>query len=174
MSEANFETWPEQGQNKRVSEFQRFLRVMFSRWVVIFGTFIIVSVVFVAIFAPRLAPYNPNKVNLREAIELPSAKHLLGTDEMGRDVLSRIIYGSRIAVSVGIVVVTIAGIIGMSLWLIAGYFRGWIETIIMRFMDALMSLPPLVLMLAIAVMLGGGITKVYVALGIVLCRPIAG
>ncbi|KPK75336.1 MAG: ABC transporter permease [Phycisphaerae bacterium SM23_30] len=178
MSEADLETWPEQGQNKRVSEFQRFLRVMFGRWLVIFGTFVIVLTVFVALFAPQLAPYNPNKVNLREMIEPPSAKHLLGTDEMGRDLLSRVIYGSRIAVSVGIVVVCIAGVIGMSLGLIAGYFGGWIGTMIMRFMDALMSLPPLVLMLAIAVMLGGGIAKVYVALGIAFmptyCRLMCG
>jgi ABC-type dipeptide/oligopeptide/nickel transport system permease subunit len=164
MSETSFETLPEQGHNKRISEFERFLRVMFSRWVVIFGTIVIISAVLVAIFAPQLAPYDPNKISLREMIQPPSAKHILGTDEMGRDVLSRVIYGSRIAVTVGLVVVTIAGIIGMFLGLIAGYFEGWIGTIIMRLMDALMSLPPLVLMLAIAVMLGGGVLNVYVAI----------
>jgi peptide/nickel transport system permease protein len=164
MSETSFETLPEQGHNKRISEFERFLRVMFSRWVVIFGTIVIISAVLVAIFAPQLAPYDPNKISLREMIQPPSAKHILGTDEMGRDVLSRVIYGSRIAVTVGLVVVTIAGIIGMFLGLIAGYFEGWIGTIIMRLMDALMSLPPLVLMLAIAVMLGGGVLNVYIAI----------
>jgi peptide/nickel transport system permease protein len=178
ISEANFETMPKQGHNKRISEFKRFLRVMFSRWVVIFGTVVIIFTVLVAIFAPLLAPYDPNKISLREMIQSPSAKHILGTDEMGRDVLSRIIYGSRIAVTVGFVVVTIAGIIGMFLGLIAGYFEGWIGAIIMRFMDALMSLPPLVLMLAIAAMLGGGLLKVYVALGIgfmpTYCRLMCG
>jgi peptide/nickel transport system permease protein len=178
MSEANFETLKEQGHIKRISEFQRFLKVMFSRWVVTFGTIVIISAIFAAIFAPQLAPYDPNKISLREMIQPPSAKHILGTDELGRDVLSRIIYGSRIAVTVGMVVVSIAGIIGMFLGLIAGYFEGWIGTLIMRFMDALMSLPPLVLMLAIAVMLGGGILKVYIALGIgfmpTYCRLMCG
>jgi peptide/nickel transport system permease protein len=178
MSEANFGTLKEQGHIKRISEFQRFLKVMFSRWVVTFGTIVIISAIFAAIFAPELAPYDPNKISLREMIQPPSAKHILGTDELGRDVLSRIIYGSRIAVTVGMVVVSIAGIIGMFLGLIAGYFEGWIGTLIMRFMDALMSLPPLVLMLAIAVMLGGGILKVYIALGIgfmpTYCRLMCG
>ncbi len=178
MSEANFGTLTEQGHIRRISEFQRFLKVMFSRWVVTFGTIVIISAIFAAIFAPQLAPYDPNKISLREMIQPPSAKHILGTDELGRDVLSRIIYGSRIAVTVGMVVVSIAGIIGMFLGLIAGYFEGWIGTLIMRFMDALMSLPPLVLMLAIAVMLGGGILKVYIALGIgfmpTYCRLMCG
>ena len=178
MSEANFGTLKEQGHIKRISEFQRFLKVMFSRWVVTFGTIVIISAILAAIFAPQLAPYDPNEISLREMIQPPSAKHILGTDELGRDVLSRIIYGSRIAVTVGMVVVSIAGIIGMFLGLIAGYFEGWIGTLIMRFMDALMSLPPLVLMLAIAVMLGGGILKVYIALGIgfmpTYCRLMCG
>jgi peptide/nickel transport system permease protein len=102
----------------------------------------------------------------------------MGTDEMGRDVFSRIIYGSRIAVMVGFVVVTLAGAVGMLLGLLAGYFGGWTETIIMRFMDALMSLPPLILMLAIAVMLGAGVTKVFIALAVgfmpTYCRLMCG
>jgi peptide/nickel transport system permease protein len=162
----------------RISETRRFFRVMFGRWLVIFGTVIILLLILTAIFAPWLAPYNPYKVNLSESMQQPSWHHLLGTDEMGRDVLSRIIYGSRIAVIVGLVVVTVAGAIGMFLGLLAGYFGGWIETIIMRFMDALMSLPPLVLMLAIAVMLGGGLTKVFAALAVgfmpTYCRLMCG
>jgi peptide/nickel transport system permease protein len=169
---------PAQTFQPRISETHRFLRVMFSRWIVILGSFILLLLIITAIFAPLLAPYDPYKVNLKESMQQPSASHLLGTDEMGRDLLSRIIYGSRIAVIVGLVVVTVAGAVGMFLGLIAGYFGGWIETIIMRFMDALMSLPPLVLMLAIAVMLGGGLTKVFVALAIgfmpTYCRLMCG
>jgi ABC-type dipeptide/oligopeptide/nickel transport system permease subunit len=151
---------------------------MFSRWLVIFGTVIILLLIVTAIFAPLLAPYDPYKVNLPESMQQPSARHLLGTDEMGRDLLSRIIYGSRIAIIVGLVVVAAAGAIGMFLGLIAGYFGGWTETIIMRFTDALMALPPLILMLAIAAMLGGGLAKVFVALGIgfmpTYCRLMCG
>jgi ABC-type dipeptide/oligopeptide/nickel transport system permease subunit len=117
-------------------------------------------------------------VNLPESLQQPSLHHLLGTDEMGRDVLARIIYGSRIAVLVGFVVVALAGAVGMLLGLLAGYFGGWTETIIMRFMDALMSLPPLILMLAIAVMLGAGMTKVFIALAVgfmpTYCRLMCG
>jgi peptide/nickel transport system permease protein len=150
----------------RVSEFRRFVKVLFGRWLVIFGVIIIFLLFVVAIFAPLLAPYEPNQTNLKATLEQPSTKHLFGTDEMGRDVLSRLIYGSRIALIVSLAVVFIAGVIGMLLGLFAGYFGGWIDTIIMRCMDALMSLPPLVLMLAIAVMLGPGLLNIIVSLTI--------
>jgi peptide/nickel transport system permease protein len=161
-----------------ISESRRFFRVMFSRWLVIFGAVIIGLLIITAITAPWIAPYNPYKVQLQDSLQQPSLQHLLGTDEMGRDVLSRIIYGSQIAVLVGVIVVALAGAIGMLLGLLAGYFGGWIETIIMRTMDALMSLPPLILMLAIAVMLGSGMTKVLVALAVAFmptyCRLMCG
>jgi peptide/nickel transport system permease protein len=162
----------------RVSESRRFFKVMFSRWIVILGSVIILMLILTAIFAPLLAPYKPNVINLVESVQQPSSRHLLGTDEMGRDVLSRIIYGSQIAILVGVVVVTVSGAIGMLLGLIAGYFGGWTETIIMRLMDALMSLPPLVLMLAISVMLGGGLKNVLAALAVgfmpTYCRLMCG
>jgi peptide/nickel transport system permease protein len=162
----------------RVSESRRIFRVMFSRWVVIIGAVIILLLILTAIFAPLLTPYEPNKVDLQNNLQQPSSQHLLGTDKVGRDVLTRIIYGSRIALLVGVVAVTASGAFGMFLGLLAGYFGGWVETIIMRMTDALMSLPPLVLMLAIAVMLGGGVTTVLLALGVALmpsyCRLMCG
>ncbi len=152
----------------RVSESRRVFKVMFSRWVVIIGVVIIFLLILTAIFAPLLTPYEPNKVKLEDSLQQPSSQHLLGTDQQGRDVLTRILYGSRIAIIVGVVAVTASGAFGMFLGLLAGYFGGWVETIIMRITDALMSLPPLVLMLAIAVMLGGGVTTVLLALGVAL------
>jgi peptide/nickel transport system permease protein len=152
----------------RVSESRRIFRVMFSRWVVIIGVVIILLLILTAVFAPLLTPYEPNKVKLEESLQQPSSQHLLGTDKVGRDVLTRILYGSRIALIVGVVAVTASGAFGMFLGLLAGYFGGWVETIIMRITDALMSLPPLVLMLAIAVMLGGGVPTVLLALGVAL------
>jgi peptide/nickel transport system permease protein len=149
---------------RRVSESQRFVRVMFGRWIVILGSVIIFALIFTAIFAPLIAPNDPYKVILKDSLQQPSSTHWLGTDEMGRDVLSRIIYGSQIALLVGVIVVTVSGAVGMLLGLVAGYFGGWIETIIMRLMDALMSLPTLILMLAISVMLGGGLKNVLAAL----------
>jgi len=152
----------------RVSESRRIFKVMFSRWVVIIGAVIILLLILTAIFAPLLTPYEPNKVKLEDSLQQPSSQHLLGTDLYGRDVLTRILYGSRIAIIVGVVAVTASGAFGMFLGLLAGYFGGWVETIIMRITDALMALPPLVLMLAIAVMLGGGVTTVLLALGVAL------
>ena len=166
------------GSAAHISEGRRFFRVMTSRWLVVFGMVVIVLLLLMAIFAPLISPYDPYKVNLQDSLQQPSTHHWMGTDEMGRDVLSRIIFGSRIAVLVGFVVVALAGIVGMLLGLLAGYFGGWVEVIIMRCMDALMSLPPLVLMLAIAVMLGAGMAKVFIALAVgfmpTYCRLMCG
>jgi peptide/nickel transport system permease protein len=150
----------------RVNEFRRIIKVMFSRWVVIVGTVVIVLLVLTAILAPVIAPYDPFEQNLRATLRQPSWEHLLGTDELGRDLLSRIIYGSQISLLVGIVTVTIAVVVGMSLGLIAGYFGRWTDNIIMRIIDALLALPPMVLMLAIAAVLGGGLKNILIAVGI--------
>jgi peptide/nickel transport system permease protein len=149
-----------------VSEFRRTIRVMFGRWLVVVGTVIILLLAITAIFAPYIAPYPPNKQNLRISIQPPSRDHWLGTDDLGRDQLSRIIFGSRIAIMVGVVAVTVSGLVGMFLGLVAGYFGGWTEVIIMRLVDALMAFPPIVLMLSIAAVLGGGLTNVMIAVGI--------
>ncbi|MBN1189393.1 MAG: ABC transporter permease [Dehalococcoidales bacterium] len=149
-----------------ISEIRRITRVMFSRWVVIAGAVIIVLLILVAIFAPLISPYDPNDIDLLHKLEHPSATHFLGTDDLGRDILSRIIYGSRISLLVGIVAVLTGGVVGMALGLVAGHFGGWTFTIIMRFIDALMALPPLILIMAIAAVLGGGLTNVLIALSI--------
>ena len=162
----------------RVSEFRRVYKVMFSRWVVVFGVITIIVFLIVAVAAPWLAPYDPLEQNLRATLQPPSRTHLLGTDDLGRDQLSRLIYGSRISLMVGIVVVTIAGVIGMVMGLVAGYFGGWTNAIIMRITDTLMSLPPIVLMLAISAVLGGGLRSILISVGVVLaptyCRLMCG
>lgn len=150
----------------KTSELRRIVKIMFGRWVVVGGAVIILLLVVVAIFAPFIAPYDPNEPNLGAIRLQPSSQHLLGTDEVGRDTLSRVIYGSRISLIVGIVAVSIAGVVGIGLGMIAGYFSGWANNIIMRFIDALLALPPFVLMLAIAAVLGGGLLNVLIALGI--------
>ena len=149
-----------------ISEFQRFRRVLFRRKVVVFGLFIIVALILTAILADLLAPYDPYKIDLSQRLLQPSQQHLLGTDVFGRDTLSRIIYGTRTSLMVGIIAVGIAATIGITLGLIAGYFGGITYAIIMRFMDAMMSFPMILLALAIAAMLGGGLKNVMIALGI--------
>jgi peptide/nickel transport system permease protein len=167
-----------EGTMPRISELNRIRRVMFSRGIVIVGTAVILITILLAIFAPFIAPYDPYGQNLKEALQQPSNTHLLGTDELGRDVLSRIIFGSRISLLVGVVAVAIAGTIGMALGLLAGYFKGWVNIIIMRCIDAILALPPLVLMLAIAAILGGGLLNVLIAIGVGMmptyCRLMCG
>jgi len=148
----------------RVSEWRRFRRVFFQRKLVLFGLVVLFILFFVAIFANVLAPYNPYIGNLEESLQQPSAKHWLGTDLQGRDELSRLIFGTRTALQVGFLTVISAGLIGMILGLVAGYFGGIVSMIIMRAMDALMGFPMLILALVIAAVLGGGIQNVIIAL----------
>ena len=163
---------------QRGVEARRIIRVMFGRWVVVFGTIVVAALILVALLAPMIAPYDPDKQDLMIALEQPSNKHLLGTDALGRDVLSRVIHGTRASLIIGIVAVGIASLIGMSLGMVAGYFGGWTNAVIMRVIDAMMSLPPLVLALAIATALGGGLQNVLVSLGIAMvpgyCRLMCG
>jgi len=157
----------------RVSGFKRFLRVFFSRKVVIFGLVVLVALFLTAIFAPWIAPFDPYLQDLENVKQSPSAEHLLGTDTLGRDTLSRIIYGSRTSLIVGLVAIGFASFVGMLLGLIAGYFGGWVYTIIMRLVDALMSFPMILLALTIAALLGGGLGNIVIALGIAMIPPYA-
>ncbi len=148
----------------RVSEWRRFSRVFLSRGVVMFGIVVILLMILVAIIAPILAPYDPYELGTGKILQAPSRAHLLGTDQLGRDTLSRVIYGARISLEVGLIVVSIAAAVGMTLGLVAGYYGGWTNTIIMRFTDALMAFPMLLLAMMIAALLGGGMTNVIIAL----------
>jgi peptide/nickel transport system permease protein len=157
----------------RMTEWRRFRRVFFQRPFVSFGLVILLLLVITAIFAAWLAPYNPYKQNLKDALAQPSAQHLLGTDTLGRDTLSRLIYGSRTALTIGFVTVAIASIIGMTLGLLAGYLGGIVNLIIMRIIDAIMPFPMILLALLIASLLGGGIKNIIIALAIPTVAPYA-
>jgi peptide/nickel transport system permease protein len=150
----------------RVSEWRRFRRVFFQRKLVLFGLVVLVLLVFTAIFAPWLAPHDPYRGDLADSLSQPSRQYPLGTDIQGRDTLSRLIFGTRTALLVGFVTVGIAAIAGIALGLVAGHFGGFIGMIIMRFMDALMGFPMLLLALVIAAVLGSGIHNVIIALSV--------
>ncbi|OGO00764.1 MAG: ABC transporter permease [Chloroflexi bacterium RBG_13_52_12] len=152
----------------RVSEFRRVVRVFFSRGVVVFGLVIVIVFLLTAAFAPWIAPYDPYKQDFDQLLQSPSWQHWLGTDTLGRDTLSRIIYGSRTTLMVGVIALGIAAIVGMILGLLAGYFGRWTYNVIMRVMDALMAFPMILLALVIASLLGGGLRNVMIALGIAL------
>ncbi len=152
----------------RVNEFRRFLRVLFSRSVVVFGSVVIVAALLAAIIAPVIAPYDPDGQVLDHVLQQPNPHHLLGTDSLGRDTLSRIIFGTRITLLVGVGTVIIAASLGTIIGLVAGYFGGWVFTIIMRFTDGIMAIPPLLLALVIAALLGTGVKGVMIAVSFAL------
>ncbi len=154
------------------SGWRRFIRVFFGRKVVLFGLVVVALYIIVAIFAPWIAPYD-YKTTSSNVLSQPSSEHWLGTDTVGRDVLSRLIFGIRPTLIVGSVTILIASICGTILGLLAGYFGGWIQTIIMRFIDALMGFPMILLAILIASMLGGGLKNVIIALGIALIAGFA-
>ncbi len=129
------------------------------------GTAIIALLVLLAIGAPILTPYDPIRQNYDQLLQAPSITHPLGTDQYGRDVLTRIIYGCRYALLIGGSVMVIEFVVGMSLGLIAGYYGGLAEAIIMRLVDVMLSIPSAVLAVTIAGFLGGGIQNVIIAVG---------
>jgi ABC-type dipeptide/oligopeptide/nickel transport system permease subunit len=150
----------------RVSEWRRFRRVFFARWGVIFGLIVLLLLVIMAVFAGWLAPYSPYEQAVGPSLSPPTSEHLLGTDIIGRDTLSRLIYGSRTALAVGFISVAAGAIIGVSLGIIAGYSGNVANIIIMRCMDALLCLPMLMLALVLAAVLGSGIQNVIIALSV--------
>ena len=150
----------------RYSEFRRVVRVFFRRKVALVGLAIVAALILTAIFAPLLAPYDPYLVNIPEKLLQPTTKSLLGTDMLGRDLLSRIIYGSRISLLVGLGAVGLGSVIGQILGLLAAYFGGLVYTIVMRFIDALMAFPGIILMVIIAALLGRGMVNLIIALSL--------
>jgi peptide/nickel transport system permease protein len=149
---------------RQVSGIRFFIKVFFGRGVVVFGMIIILLFIIAAVFAPWLAPYDPDKIDMNNALLQPSTTHWLGTDPLGRDTLSRTIYGTQTSLLIGLFVVVIGSIVGMALGLLAGYFGGWTYTIIMRLVDTLMAFPMLILALLIASLLGAGIRNIILAL----------
>ena len=150
----------------RSSEWSRFRRVFLQRKLVLFGLIVLLLVLICGIFSEWLAPYDPYRGDMADSLMQPGAKHWLGADLQGRDTLTRLIFGARTALIVGFVTVAVAAIIGVALGLIAGYFGGIANMIIMRCMDALMGFPMLLLALLLAAVLGGGIQNVIIALSI--------
>ena len=138
------------------------------------GLCVFVTLVAIAILAPLLAPHAPNQ-QYRDALLVPpvwqeggSATYLLGTDAVGRDILSRLIHGSRFSLFIGVVVVVIALSGGIVIGLIAGYLRGWVDTVIMRVMDVILAFPSLLLALVLVAILGPGLMNAMIAIAIVL------
>ena len=130
------------------------------------GALIIFFLAVVAVSAPLIAPFSPNQQDVLHRLEPPSGKHFLGTDDLGRDLLSRIVYGTRISLLVGFVAIGIAIVIGSLLGLLSGYFGGWLDTVIMRFVDIMLCFPTFFLILMVIAFLEPNIWNVMAVIGL--------
>ncbi len=130
------------------------------------GFIIIAAVFLLAMLTPFIAPYDPDDINVKAILIGPNWQHWMGTDGLGRDVLSRMLYGGRISLLVGLVAVGISTIIGIILGAIAGYYRGWVDTFIMRLVDVMLSIPSFFLILAVIAFLTPSIYNVMIVIGL--------
>ncbi len=127
---------------------------------------VVLGFIVVAVAAPQLAPYDPNAIDYRALRKPPSAAHLLGTDEVGRDVLSRLLWGARASLLAGVIPVSIAVALSVPLGLLSGSVGGWVDGLIMRINDAMLSIPFLIVAIALAAFLGPGLGNAMIAIGI--------
>ena len=130
------------------------------------GFIIIVCIFLLAMLAPIIAPYDPDDINVKAILLSPSLQHWMGTDGLGRDVLTRMLFGGRISLLVGLVAVGISTVIGIVLGAIAGYYRGWVDTVIMRLVDVMLSIPSFFLILAVIAFLTPSIINVMIVIGL--------
>ena len=147
-------------------KIKKFLRALFSRKIVAVSGVVVVLFILTAVFAPWLAPYDPDYADFAAFLQGPSRNHILGTDSYGRDVLSRIIYGTQVSLIIGVLAVMIACAIGTFLGMVAGYFGGMIDDVINRLMEAVRAIPQVVLAMALTAVFGSGIRNLAVILGI--------
>src|SRR6185312_14890362 len=150
----------------RQSQLGIVLRQLRRSPVGIIGAVVLALEILIAIAAPVVSPYGPMTQDFNAALKGPSRAHLFGTDDTGRDLLSRVIYGARISLRVGFVAVGIGAGIGVTLGIIAGFYAGVIDTVLMRFIDLLLAFPGLLLALAVVAVLGPGLFNVMIAVGI--------
>ena len=131
------------------------------------GLLTILFFIFIAVFAEFIAPYSPYEQNLADRLQPPSKSHLLGTDDLGRDILSRIIYGARISLAIGLISVALALGIGVSAGLVSAYYGGIVDTLLMRLFDVMLAFPTILLAMAIMAVLGPDLENAMIAVGIV-------
>jgi peptide/nickel transport system permease protein len=149
------------------SEWRRATRTLTRNRLVLAGLVMVGGLLLIAVLAGLIAPYDPIANNVRAALQPPSSYYYFGTDRFGRDVFSRVIYGSRLTLLVAVSSVAISVVIGVALGLIGGYYRGWVDNLIGRVMDVFFSFPALLLAIGVAAMLGPGLSNAIVAIAVV-------
>ena len=142
------------------------MKLVWQNPLTLIGFIIISSILLLAAIAPFIAPYDPNAIDVKAILLAPSQLHLMGTDGLGRDVFSRMLYGARISLMVGFVAVGIATLIGIVLGAIAGFYRGWVDTVIMRTVDVMLSIPTFFLILAVIAFLSPSIWNIMIVIGL--------
>lgn len=152
--------------SKAQSRFQRITKQLLRNRRAVVGGIILLVIITMAIFAPYVATHDPVKQNIRNQLKPPSREHIFGTDQFGRDIFSRVVYGARLSLRVGFLSISFALVVGGLLGLVSGYFGGWMEMIIMRLIDILLALPGFLLALAIVAALGPGLENVVMAIGV--------
>ena len=169
QEEVNLNTGSPTGQepvNHNVVRFQDFWKKFYRNKSALIGGTLIILLILTALIGPYLTPYDPNAQNYDARLVGPSLEHWFGTDHHGRDIFSRIIHGMSITLRVGFSSVLIGMTIGVAFGVVSGYFGGWVDTIIMRFMDILLAFPGILLALAIVSVLGGGMNNVIISVAI--------
>jgi peptide/nickel transport system permease protein len=158
---------------KTRSRREDFLRAFFSNRLAVFGTAVMAVFVVMAVFAPLVAPYDPLDQNLPQKFAGPSLAHPFGQDELGRDILSRIIYGARISLTAGLAAVAIATAAGTLIGLVAGFLGRWPDSLLMRLMDVILAFPSILLAIVVVSVLGPSLPNAMLAIGIVFVPQIA-
>ncbi|MDB6452520.1 ABC transporter permease subunit [Falsirhodobacter sp. 20TX0035] len=146
--------------------FAEFCRRFLRQKVALLALAFLVALVFTAVFAPWVAPYDPSAPDYMNVLQGPSAAHWAGTDTYGRDIFSRILWGARISLAVGFLSVTLGAIGGVGMGIVAGYYGGWTDSLVMRLCDLLLAFPGILLAIAVIAILGPGITNVIYAVAI--------
>jgi peptide/nickel transport system permease protein len=150
----------------RVRTRRRMLRRLRRRPLAVGGMVVAGLFVLAALFAPLLAPYDPADTNFDAVLQGPSAEHLMGTDDLGRDVLSRVIYGARASLEAGVLATLLALVVAVPIGLVAGYYRGWWDPVISRLTDVVLAFPFLILAVGMAAIFGPSLRNVVIALGV--------
>jgi peptide/nickel transport system permease protein len=132
----------------------------------VLGLFLLSLMIIISVFAPLIAPFLPDQIQAGPRFSLPDGTHLFGTDAFGRDLFSRVVYGGRIALRISLITASIAAVPGVLLGLIAGYYRGWLDQLLSRFMDAWLSIPGLLLAIVLIARMGPSLSATILALGI--------
>lgn len=164
----------EPGKEKRTNENWENVKYFLKRNpLATLGLILLIMIILCCLCAPLITPYSPTKISIREQLVAPNTEHYFGTDQLGRDIFSRILYGGRNTVFIGFVVIIIAFVIGVTIGIYSGFVGGWVDNLIMRIIDAILSFPTLVLAIAFAAVLGPNLQNAMIAVTITMIPQFA-